>query len=86
MALFGFGKRKEEETIGIITFNSSQRDLIDDLIDEECAKNPGFAASIRTEIARKKDGEDIGLFVKNIESVQGDERDVIIFSIDSLDD
>ena len=76
-----FEERKEEETIGIITFNSSQRDLIDDLIDEECAKNPGFAASIRTEIARKKDGEDIGLFVKNIESVQGDERDVIIFSI-----
>ena len=30
---------------------------------------------------RTKDGEDIGLFVKNIETVQGDERDVIIFSI-----
>ena len=64
-----------------ITFNSSQRDLIDDLIDAESAKNPRFAAEIRTELARKKDGEDIGLFVKNIESVQGDERDVIIFSI-----
>lgn len=76
-----FLERKEEETIGIITFNSSQRDLIDDLIDVECAKNPEFAASIRTELLRRKDGEDIGLFVKNIESVQGDERDVIIFSI-----
>ena len=76
-----FDERKEEETIGIITFNSSQRDLIDDLIDEECAKDPHFAASVRTELARKKDGEDIGLFVKNIESVQGDERDVIVFSI-----
>lgn len=76
-----FDERKEDETVGIITFNSSQRDLIDDLIDEECAKNPHFAASIRTELIRKKDGEDIGLFVKNIESVQGDERDVIIFSI-----
>lgn len=41
----------------------------------------GFAAAVRTELARRKDGEDIGLFVKNIESVQGDERDVIIFSI-----
>ncbi|MBE7067190.1 MAG: DUF4011 domain-containing protein [Ruminococcaceae bacterium] len=76
-----FDERKEEETVGVITFNSSQRDLIDDLIDEECAKNPHFAAAIRTELLRKKDGEDIGLFVKNIESVQGDERDVIIFSI-----
>lgn len=76
-----FAERKENETVGIITFNSSQRDLIDDLIDEECAKNPDFATAIRTELVRKKDGEDIGLFVKNIESVQGDERDVIIFSI-----
>ena len=76
-----FAERKENETVGIITFNSSQRDLIDDLIDEECAKNPEFATAIRTELSRKKDGEDIGLFVKNIESVQGDERDVIIFSI-----
>ena len=76
-----FDERTENETIGIITFNSSQRDLIDDLIDAECAKNPRFAAEIRTELARQKDGEDIGLFIKNIESVQGDERDVIIFSI-----
>lgn len=76
-----FDERTEGETIGIITFNSNQRDLIDDLIDTECAKNAQFAAAIRTELARKKDGEDIGLFVKNIESVQGDERDVIIFSI-----
>lgn len=76
-----FNTRKKSETIGIITFNISQRDLIDDLIDEECAVNPEFAAQIRTELNRKKDGEDIGLFVKNIESVQGDERDIIIFSI-----
>jgi len=76
-----FDERTEDETIGIITFNSNQRDLIDDLIDEECAINPHFAASIRSELTRKKNGEDIGLFVKNIESVQGDERDVIVFSI-----
>ena len=76
-----FEERKANETIGIITFNINQRDLIDDLIDEECAKDTEFAVQIRTELARRKDGEDIGLFVKNIESVQGDERDVIIFSI-----
>lgn len=76
-----FAERTENETVGIITFNSNQRDLIDDLIDEECAKNPSFASAIRNELTRKNNGEDIGLFVKNIESVQGDERDVIIFSI-----
>lgn len=76
-----FAERKANETIGIITFNINQRDLIDDLIDEECAKDTEFSVQIRTELARRRDGEDIGLFVKNIESVQGDERDVIIFSI-----
>ncbi len=76
-----FKERKDNETLGIITFNVNQRDLIDDLIDEECAKDAEFAIQIRTELARRQDGEDIGLFVKNIESVQGDERDVIIFSI-----
>lgn len=76
-----FQERTREETIGIITFNIGQRDLIEDMIDAECGKDLQFAAAYRAELARRKDGEDIGLFVKNIENVQGDERDVIIFSI-----
>lgn len=76
-----FKQRMNNETIGIITFNSNQRDLIDDMIDAECAVDNEFRAAIFAEQNRKKDGEDIGLFVKNIENVQGDERDVIIFSI-----
>ena len=76
-----FEERKEAETIGIITFNITQRDLIDDLIDEEMTLDKTFAARIKNELSRKENGEDIGLFIKNIENVQGDERDVIIFSI-----
>lgn len=76
-----FRDRKHEETIGIITFNSNQKDLIMDLIDEQCAVDTTFAAQVRAETIREQDGEDIGLFIKNIESVQGDERDIIIFSI-----
>lgn len=76
-----FVTRTNDDTIGIITFKSSQRDLIEDLIDEECAKDPGFSTVVKAEIVRKSNGEDIGLFIKNIESVQGDERDVIMFSI-----
>lgn len=76
-----FVERREGETIGVITFNITQRDLIEDLIDEEMAVNRAFATQIKAEVARKRDGEDIGLFIKNIENVQGDERDVIIFSI-----
>jgi very-short-patch-repair endonuclease/Ni2+-binding GTPase involved in maturation of urease and hydrogenase len=73
--------RKNEESIGIITFNTNQRDLIMDVLDERCAKDLEFAARVRSELDRKCNEEDIGLFIKNIESVQGDERDIVIFSI-----
>ncbi len=76
-----FTTRRNNETIGIITFNSSQRDLISDLLDEECASDPGFGKIVNDEMRRFDNGEDVGLFIKNIESVQGDERDVIMFSI-----
>ncbi len=76
-----FATRQNNETIGIIAFNASQRDMIYDVIDEESLADPVFASQIRAEMARKDNGEDTGLFVKNIESVQGDERDVIMFSI-----
>ncbi len=76
-----FETRQNNETIGVIAFNASQRDMIYDVIDEESLKDPAFGTRIRAEMARKDNGEDTGLFVKNIESVQGDERDVIMFSI-----
>ena len=75
-----FLKRRENESVGIITFNTNQRDLIDDKIDELCRVDPQFNACVQRELVRKDRGEDTGLFVKNIENVQGDERDVIIFS------
>ena len=76
-----FRTRKNNETIGVIAFNATQRDMIYDVIDEESLKDHAFGSQIRAEMARKDNGEDTGLFVKNIESVQGDERDVIMFSI-----
>ncbi|MGN0961773.1 MAG: AAA domain-containing protein, partial [Christensenellales bacterium] len=73
--------RENKETIGIITFNTNQRDAILDELDRECLKDQDFSANLKKELERKDNGEDIGLFVKNIENVQGDERDHIIFSI-----
>ncbi|MDR1404892.1 MAG: HRDC domain-containing protein [Candidatus Methanoplasma sp.] len=76
-----FETREENETVGIISFNVSQRDLINDLIDDESAKDPEFGKAVNREMIRFDSGEDVGLFIKNIESVQGDERDVIMFSV-----
>ncbi|WP_298325498.1 DUF3320 domain-containing protein [Asticcacaulis sp.] len=61
-------------TLGIITFNSQQQGLIMDLLDEARRRQPAlewFFAEDRTEAT----------IVKNLENVQGDERDVILFSI-----
>ena len=68
-------------TVGIITFNSYQRDLVLDVLEAECASDPAFGRRVAAESRRTSGGEDVGLFVKNVENVQGDERDVIIFSV-----
>ncbi len=65
-------------SIGIACFNLSQRDLILDALDERAATDRVFAE--RLDLARKRRGRDSfeGLFVKNLENVQGDERDHMI--------
>ncbi|MDR0854970.1 MAG: DUF4011 domain-containing protein, partial [Christensenellaceae bacterium] len=74
-------KREERETIGIVTFNTEQQEYIEDLIDEEAENNRNFARLINAEKIRTENGESVGIFVKNLENVQGEERDIIIFSV-----
>ncbi|MBR5139871.1 MAG: DUF4011 domain-containing protein [Clostridia bacterium] len=76
-----FKNRKNNESIGIISFNNEQQTCIADLIDAEMAKNPEFRAAMKAERHRSENGEDSSIFIKNLENVQGDERDIIIFSI-----
>lgn len=57
-------------SLGIITFNVQQRTLIETLLREAPDER----------IVQALDARD-GLFVKNLENVQGDERDVILFSV-----
>ena len=57
-------------SLGVITFNDRQRDLIEDSLRE--------AASPR--VIEALDARD-GLFVRNLENVQGEERDTILFSV-----
>jgi very-short-patch-repair endonuclease len=67
-------------TLGVVTFNQVQRDLIEDLIEKECASDSKFAKSYEKQVSRCEGNRDIGFFVKNLENVQGDERDIIVFS------
>ena len=76
-----FATRKNNESIGIITFNTEQQSCIADCIDKEAAKDHAFRSDILKESRRIEAGEDTSIFIKNLENVQGDERDIIIFSI-----
>ncbi len=64
----------ERPTVGVVTFSVPQQRLIEDLLDEAAAAEPTLAAWLT-------EGDDEPLFVKNLESVQGDERDVMLFSV-----
>lgn len=61
-------------TVGVVTFNSEQQRLIEDLLDEERRKTPEIEPHFAEDAVEP-------VFVKNLESVQGDERDVMYFSL-----
>ncbi len=68
-------------TIGIAAFSETQQTAIEDALAELAAGDAVFALALEAEIERVEDGEFVGLFVKNLENVQGDERDIIIMSV-----
>lgn len=68
------GFRESKLTIGVVTFNGEQQKLIEDLLDTERRKDPTLESYF-------SESELEPVFVKNLESVQGDERDIMYFSI-----
>lgn len=64
-----------EESLGVVTLNLRQRDLIEDLVDERLKAIPKAE-----EFRGKWHEQGADFFVKNLENVQGDERDVIFIS------
>ena len=69
--------QKQEErkrSWGIVTFSVSQKKLIEKLIDERFEGCPWANEFF-------DDSKPDAFFVKNLENVQGDERDVVMFSI-----
>lgn len=73
-------RQDQRPSIGVVSFNRKQADLIGDVIEQRTVDDAEFRHAYAQEITRSERGEDMGFFVKNVESVQGDERDIIIFS------
>jgi len=68
-------------TFGIVAFSEAQQGEIERALERLAARDRDFAARYEAELTREQDGQGVGLFVKNLENVQGDERDVIIMSV-----
>lgn len=68
-------QKNQTLTFGIVTLNSEQQRCIEDALDDRRRKHPFIEKFFQG--SRKYDP----IFVKNLESVQGDERDVIILSL-----
>jgi hypothetical protein len=73
-------KRDRVPSVGIACFNLTQRDTILEAIEEAAAADGQFATRLAEARNRRGAGSFEGLFVKNLENVQGDERDHIIIS------
>lgn len=66
---------RPDDSLGIVTLNVKQRDLIAELLEERLRTLPEAIA-----FKERWEPEGMGLFIKNLENVQGDERDSIFIS------
>ena len=66
--------RTSTQSIGVVTFNGDQQRLIENMLDQARRSDPALEPHFDRNQTREP------VLVKNIENVQGDERDIIIFS------
>ncbi|EPT8337745.1 DUF4011 domain-containing protein [Enterobacter kobei] len=74
-AVLHHAQHRPGESLGVVAMSSKQRDQIERAIDELRRNRPEFNDAIDGLYAMEEP-----LFVKNLENVQGDERDVIFIS------
>ncbi|MEZ4359761.1 MAG: DUF3320 domain-containing protein [Kofleriaceae bacterium] len=64
----------QRRSIGVVTFSKAQQTLVEDLLDDALRAEPALERFFSDQVPEP-------VLVKNLESVQGDERDVMLFSI-----
>jgi hypothetical protein len=72
--VFEHFKKFPKKTLGVVTFSIAQMDAVEEAIDSRLKEQPAFEPFFKEDRLG-------GFFVKNLENVQGDERDVIFFSV-----
>lgn len=61
-------------SLGIVTFSKAQADMLTEVLEMQRRRDPILDSFLR-------EGKSEDVFIKNIENVQGDERDVILISV-----
>jgi predicted DNA-binding WGR domain protein len=77
----GLLRREARLSIGIVAFSEAQQTEIENALSRLAEEDRDFSARLEEEYVREENEVFCGLFVKNLENVQGDERDIIIMSV-----
>ncbi|MGE3775702.1 MAG: AAA domain-containing protein, partial [Pirellulaceae bacterium] len=74
-------QQPERQSIGVIAFSEAQQEEILSALNRLAQEDDAFRGLYEEELQREVDGQFVGLLVKNLENIQGDERDIVILSI-----
>lgn len=73
--------KDDKQSIGVVAFSQEQQYEIENALIRLASADKDFENKLEEEYQRQEEGQFVGLFVKNLENVQGDERDIIIMSV-----
>ena len=73
--------RRIPETIGIVAFSQEQQRAIETALDKLATEDTLFSQQLEDAYNRTENDQFVGLIIKNLENIQGDERDIIIISV-----
>jgi len=68
-------RTRPQQSLGVVAFSVAQRTALEDRLENLCRQDPAIEALMKA--ARPEEP----LFIKNLENVQGDERDVVFISV-----
>lgn len=74
-------RKRKGLSIAVIAFSEAQQQQIEAALTELADQDSDFRELLDAEFDRNEDGQFVGLLVKNLENIQGDERDVVILSV-----
>lgn len=74
-------RRETRLSLGVIAFSEAQQDEITTALGRLAREDADLSRRLDAEFEREEDGQFQGLLVKNLENIQGDERDVVILSV-----